>query len=742
MKTTSIWTIIYMILLPILFTSCTTQPQLDNVENLEGSTSENTLSALWEDSSKEMDDANITQLVGTKLYTAEWQYDMEQMRQSDTRVYCKDRDAQTDLIAEFPEEELNCFAADEEGSVYYIYGKHSQDGEYICFLRKDTSQGDTEYCEEIQDQEENIVLDERSLNSIYHGAVDGQGQVCFFNHLGQALVFNAEGQYVSAIDTGWASELGGVQGVVNSRGSLFLYHIENGTVKLCGLDMGAGSLAQEVVVPIEPKENAGPAVFSGYGEGLLVSDGASLWSYIPEEGELQKKILDWDDKAIDLQPDYIQQIGVAGKGRYTVLYLDPVKNETVQVVIEEKQEDETDARDTIILGCMDFGRADTIEQAVKGFNKKNQQYQVKLKKYDRGEYSQYYKDLLQGNGPDLFELSGMPQEMLAEKGILEDLGPYFEQSGVISMEQLMPCVREAGMSGEKMVCVFPEFYMLGKIVEKGYTQDGGWTADDFFALGDKYPQAQLTEYDADPFSVMLNYLPVELGSYVDWPKQESHFDSIAFQQLLTKLKTNSQRKYAGEQWNTSAEKLVNKEVLTLDASVVSIPGYLEIKDAFSGAAEFAGYPNPEGKPWYRLVTNEKYGMNSASRCKEGAWAFLEFLFTEEYQKDYTTLLPAKKSAFDAYLEGWPGNSGETADHTVYFRNTYTGERKEGYPEFGEEDKEKFRSLAENAHMQESFSIREIQGTVQEEVEAFFYGEKTAEEAAKIIQNRVSLFLTE
>lgn len=135
-------------------------------------------------------------------------------------------------------------------------------------------------------------------------------------------------------------------------------------------------------------------------------------------------------------------------------------------------------------------------------------------------------------------------------------------------------------------------------------------------------------------------------------------------------------------------------------------------------------------------------MNSASGCKEGAWAFLEFLFTEEYQEDYTTLLPAKKSAFEAYLEGWPENSGETADHAVYFRNMYTGERKEGYPEFGEEDKEKFRSLAENAHMQESFSIREIQGTVQEEVEAFFHGDKTAEDVAEMIQNWISLYLKE
>ena len=748
-KTTKYRTLSILFIILLLFSSCGTgQPaenmrqSSENAEAVEESSSENRLSASFKDSSRETGGANITQLMGARLYTASWQFDMEHMRQVDTKVYCEDSGAQAELIADFAEEELRYFVVDEEGSVYYLYGQGGQDEEYTYFLRKDTSQGTTEYCGEIQNPEENIVLEQQSFDGIYDGEADSEGRLCFVNREGEALFFGANGQLTSCVQTDWALQPGASQGVVNSQGSLFVYRIDGETVELRKVDMDAGKLDKEIKIPVKLQGNSKMAVYSGYEKGLLVSDGASLWCFVPGSVQGLDKLLDWGAEGIDLQPDYVEQIGIAGDGRYSVLYLDPYKNETVQVSIEEKTQPQADDGHTVILGCMDFGNTEGIERAVKEFNKRSEEYQVEMQVYDRGDYSRYYGDLLQGKGPDLFELSDMPQEMLADKGILEDLSPYFEQSAVISTEQLLPCVREAGMWEGKIVCVFPEFYMAGKIVEQGYTQDGGWTAEDFFALGEQYPQSRLTEMDAQPFNVMLNYLPVAIGSYVDWEKQECSFGSAEFQQMLEQLKANSRKEYSGEEYSTSAEKLFYKEILTLNATIAGIEGYLEIKDAFAGTAEFAGYPNQEGKPWYRLLTNEKYGMNSASDCKAGAWAFLEFLFSEEYQSECTTLFPSVKSSFEEYLAEGRGIFDSSDGKFVYYKNRFTDERKEGYPEFDDEDRKQLRYYAENAYMQESFSIRQIQGTVQEEVEAFFQGDKSAENVAKIIQNRISLYLQE
>ena len=71
----------------------------ENAEAVEESSSENRLSASFKDSSRETGGANITQLMGARLYTASWQFDMEHMRQVDTKVYCEDSGAQAELLS-------------------------------------------------------------------------------------------------------------------------------------------------------------------------------------------------------------------------------------------------------------------------------------------------------------------------------------------------------------------------------------------------------------------------------------------------------------------------------------------------------------------------------------------------------------------------------------------------------------------------------------------------------------------
>lgn len=194
LKTTKYRTLSILFIILLLFSSCSTERQAEDMrqpsesaEAVEESGSENRLSASFKDSSLETGGANITQLTGSRLYTASWQYDMEHMRQVDTKVYCKDGGAQAELIADFAEEELRYFVVDEEGSVYYLYGQGGQDKEYTYFLRKDTSQGTTEYCGEIQNLEENIVLEQQSFDGIYDGEADSEGRLCFVNREGEAL---------------------------------------------------------------------------------------------------------------------------------------------------------------------------------------------------------------------------------------------------------------------------------------------------------------------------------------------------------------------------------------------------------------------------------------------------------------------------------------------------------------------------------------------------------------------------
>ena len=60
----------------------------------------------------------------------------------------------------------------------------------------------------------------------------------------------------------------------------------------------------------------------------------------------------------------------------------------------------------------------------------------------------------------------------------------------------------------------------------------------------------------------------------------------------------------------------------------------------------------------------------------------------------------------------------------------------------EEERRIGRSIIENSYWPEAFGTRELLGIITEEAQSVWAGDKTAEEAAEIIQSRVSLYVKE
>ncbi|MCM1543589.1 MAG: hypothetical protein NC121_20385, partial [Blautia sp.] len=160
-------------------------------------------------------------------------------------------------------------------------------------------------------------------------------------------------------------------------------------------------------------------------------------------------------------------------------------------------------------------------------------------------------------------------------------------------------------------------------------------------------------------------------------------------------------------------------------------------EAFSGFGEIAGYPNAEGRTWYEVLVNQIYGINSASGCKEGAWAFLKFLLGEEYQAQ-TRFFPAIQDALETKL----AEAEELSADSYHYINPYTNESHKGYPPITEEDKEFIRNMTKNGGREDSMKSRTVLAIIQEEAEYYFQGDKSVEEVARIIQNRIELYLNE
>lgn len=107
-----------------------------------------------------------------------------------------------------------------------------------------------------------------------------------------------------------------------------------------------------------------------------------------------------------------------------------------QVLIREKGKDEV-IRDenVIVIGCSELFASDAKASAQK-FNRSNTEYKVEVKTYNLNEdgYYSFYEELLRGDGPDIVDVSWLPKDMLAAKGVWEESVSVQEVSSILYEE--------------------------------------------------------------------------------------------------------------------------------------------------------------------------------------------------------------------------------------------------------------------------------------------------------------------
>ena len=395
-----------------------------------------------------------------------------------------------------------------------------------------------------------------------------------------------------------------------------------------------------------------------------------------------------------------------------------------------------------------------IYDIILGFNQSQSEYKAEVKKYE--DRDDMLLDLVRGKGCDVLVLPSTYLTMLSDKGGLEDLAPYIEKSEAVDKEDLFEIVWDIGMANGKLAGIISDFSVQAILVEKGYTENGGWTLEKYLALMDLYPDVPLNQYsNAEDF---WNWHMNELGelpeSFVDWETRTCSFDSDEFIQTIQDLKSYLDKglkvDYDSNGMYLGAERMYRRQIQTLRVNFeyqVWFSEYKQIRDTFLDSYELAGFPNLEGEVKYPVQLSDPlcFCINGASGKKEAAWQLLEYMLSEECQQ---AILDARKFGFSVrrdVLEERLQEEVEADPEEVYYMytNRYTGEKVIERGEFTEEDKELILYILNHAAplpmLYKDKGFTDIYG---EELDAFLAGDKTAEETAKNLQNRMSLYLME
>jgi ABC-type glycerol-3-phosphate transport system substrate-binding protein len=368
---------------------------------------------------------------------------------------------------------------------------------------------------------------------------------------------------------------------------------------------------------------------------------------------------------------------------------------------------------------------DSLRTIVADFNRTHGDIKIELADYSDGDAKEgaarLSTEINSGNVPDIIDLSALPAQYYIRKGILADLYPYIDRDNDIDRKDMWPGLLSGLEYDGGLYELVPSFTLVSVAGRADALSSVTNILDVFDAGKGSLFGGRLSKEE---------FLRNALEGSCDKPESIRNVD---FEKLLAAAKVLPD---SAQTVNTG-----NPDGLTGDQKLLLTklhsPGDIDTMKFFLGGdVSFAGFSAQNGcactaEPNMALGITEKCGN------KQAAWEFLRMFLSDDVQRELKTFgVPMRISAYNKFVE------------EEYIAKTPAGEQSLMVGDTAltaviqpEKSAAQFRSLLEN--VQVSSKVDEaVYDIVSEEAAAYFAGARTAAETAKLIQNRVNIYLSE
>ncbi|MCI8750407.1 MAG: extracellular solute-binding protein [Lachnospiraceae bacterium] len=405
-----------------------------------------------------------------------------------------------------------------------------------------------------------------------------------------------------------------------------------------------------------------------------------------------------------------------------------------------------------------------LKEEILKYNKGSEDYHIEIKSYNTYEdpQKQMNLDIISGDIPDIIELSGLSKSMYIKKGMLADLYPFIEKDGEIKKEDFVDSVINTIEHNGKLYYM-PTSFAVNVLIgsKKVFGDMESWTYEEMEEKYKSMPKNGVFMQDMTREWFMYNMLGSQMKDFIDFETGEVNLDSEEFINMLEFSKNfQTSDQYMKEReangWqNESKVELINSgrlllsEMFLYDFSDIQINEKLYKKQ---GGYTVISQPSKD--------KNNKLAMGSGDAClaisekcndKDGAWKFLRGIFTYEYQKKISDNygFPVRKDVLEKKIEYAMATKAYKDDDgtqvtpitdSTYSMDDFTVELKP----YTKAHMDLFRSIVDRIGKENNYDtyFNDISEIINEESKAFFAGDKTAEETAKILQSRVKIYVSE
>ena len=651
----------------------------------------------------------------------------------------------------------------EDGSIYAVIERYSlnpEEGYYESEygLAKFDAEGKIVFNRDMEE----CFKDSQGNDYLRSVALDAQGRLYV---VGDSVIFlfDGDGTYKGAVPAAGAGnsymQAMGCGGDGKVYVSVYTYDESGSSNSLNEIDFDGKQLGAAYA---NFPSSSGEVLTAGGNDTFLTTDNKTVYEYSTST-QTKTALFDWLDS--DINGSYVNGMGVTEDGRILAVINDWQNNDNGFVLLTKTPAGEVQQKETILVATL--GGAYNLQASAVKFNRSSDKYHVTIKQYiDYDNYGETsYEDAIKNlnndliskkNCPDIIDLSGLDPKRLTAKGLLEDLNEYLDGDGVLKREDFLESVLKACTYDGVLVNI-PSSFTISTLVGRpsDVGEEAGWTIEELMEFAQAHPGAQLFD-NVSKSEIMRVLLTYNADNFVDWSKGKCNFDSEEFKKLLTFVNSFPDEIDRDSEQDATEIRIQKGEVLLNAVSIYNFDEIQEQYEIFGGDITCIGFPTVDGNGGTIMRIQDQYAICTKAREKDGAWEFLRSILTaEEEENSYMRWgFPVRKAELEQmareavevqYYKDENGNlildeNGEPIEMGVGYGSGH-GNWFYEFRRTTQEEVDQVLELIDLAGAGSSMD-NEILTIVNEEAEAFYKGQKSVEEVAKVIQSRAFVYVSE
>jgi len=228
---------------------------------------------------------------------------------------------------------------------------------------------------------------------------------------------------------------------------------------------------------------------------------------------------------------------------------------------------------------------------------------------------------------------------------------------------------------------------------------------------------------------------LNMDSYVDWATGTVSFDTGAFAQLLeTSNRFPAEIDYDNDVWIDEYEYVAQGRQIMSQLYLSDFQNFQMYMAMFGGELAYKGFPT-ENRNGHSLNIGTNLAITTRAVNKEGAWAFLRTLLDAKWQQEtFYWQFATNKTAFDAQVkEAMDQDEG----HIWSWGRDFEVEMRA----LTQADVDLIMQLIDSSFGIASYD-EALMNIINEGASDFFSGRSSAQDVARIIQSRASIYVSE